>query len=42
MEVDEILYFEKHESSQLYVTLINDSGAVYYCAADEQDQASRE
>ena len=40
MEIDELLYFEKHELTHLYLAVVNDSGAVFYCEADEQDQPS--
>ncbi len=38
MEIDDLLYFEKHEATHLYLAVVNESGAVFYCEADEKEQ----
>ena len=42
MDINQLLYFEKHEATNLYCTVINDRGQVYYCEADEEKQPNSE
>ena len=42
MDIQELLYFEKHDATSLYMTMINDMGLVYYCEANEDDQPNGE
>ena len=42
MDINQLLYFEKHEATNLYCTVINDRGQVYYCEADEEKQPNGE
>jgi hypothetical protein len=39
MDINQLLFFDKHEATKAYCTVVNDLGQVYYCEADEQDQA---
>ena len=38
MDINQLLYFEKHEATNLYCTIINDLGQVFYCEANEEKQ----
>ena len=38
MDVNQLLFFEKHESTNLYCTVMNELGQVFYCEADEEKQ----
>ncbi len=38
MDINQLLYFEKHEATNLYCTVINDLGQVFYCEANEEKQ----
>jgi len=39
MDINQLLFFDKHEATKAYCTVVNDLGQVYYCEADEEDQA---
>jgi hypothetical protein len=39
MDINQLLFFDKHETTKAYCTVVNDLGQVYYCEADEEDQA---
>jgi len=38
MDINQLLYFEKHETTNLYCTIVNGLGQVFYCEADDQKQ----
>ena len=36
MGINELLFFEKHDATKAYCTMINDLGQVYYCEEDDE------
>ena len=38
MDINQLLFFEKHDATNAYCTVTNDIGQVYYCEADDQRQ----
>ena len=38
MDIQHLLYFEKHDATSLYMTVVNDLGQIFYCEADEEKQ----
>ncbi len=38
MDINQLLFFEKREETNLYCTVVNDSGQVYYCESDDGEQ----
>lgn len=38
MDINQLLFFEKHDATNQYCTVVNDYGQVYYCEADDEKQ----
>ena len=38
MEINHLMFFEKHEETNFYCTIVDDSGQVFYCESDEGQQ----
>ena len=38
MDINNLLFFEKHEATNPYSTMINGYGQVFYCESDECSQ----
>ncbi len=38
MDINQLLFFEKHDATKAYCTVINDFGQIYYCEADDEKQ----
>lgn len=41
MDINQLLFFEKHDATNEYCTVVNDIGQVYYCEADDEKQPNR-
>lgn len=42
MDINQLLYFEKHEATNQYSTMVNNYGQVFYCESDEDNQETGE
>ena len=38
MDINQLLFFQKHEATSQYSTMVNDYGQVFYCESDEDSQ----
>lgn len=38
MDINHLLFFEKHDATNQYCTVVNNYGQVYYCEADNEKQ----
>ena len=38
MEINHLMFFEKHEETNFYCTIVDDSGQVFYCESEEGQQ----
>ena len=38
MDINQLLFFDKHEATKAYCTMVNDLGQIYYCEADDEKQ----
>lgn len=38
MDIHQLLFFQKHDATNFYCTVVNDLGQVYYCETKDEKQ----
>jgi hypothetical protein len=38
MDINQLLFFQKHDATNSYCTVVNDLGQIYYCETTDEKQ----